>query len=97
MKILTVNEFDDEVMRRARAAFLGLAVGDALGATTEFMTPGEIRAKYGVHRKIRGGGWLHLKAGQVTDDTEMSLCIARALTAAGAGTWRGSPGSSPPG
>jgi len=72
----------DEVIRRARAAFLGLAVGDALGATTEFMTPGEIRAKFGVHRKIRGGGWLYLKPGQVTDDTEMSLCIARALTAA---------------
>ena len=72
----------DDVMRRARAAFLGLAVGDALGATTEFMTPTEIRAKYKVHCKIRGGGWLQLKAGQVTDDTEMSLCIARALTAA---------------
>lgn len=73
----------NEVFSRAKAAFLGLAVGDALGATTEFMMPGEIRAQYGVHRKIRGGGWLHLKPGQVTDDTEMSLCTARALTAAG--------------
>jgi ADP-ribosyl-[dinitrogen reductase] hydrolase len=82
MKIPPVET--NEVMRRAQAAFLGLAVGDALGATTEFMTPGEIRAQYGVHRKIRGGGWLRLKAGQVTDDTEMSLCIARALTTAGA-------------
>ncbi len=34
----------EEVFERARAAFLGLAVGDALGATTEFMTPAEIRA-----------------------------------------------------
>jgi len=72
-----------EVASRAQAAFLGLAVGDALGATTEFMTPAEIRAQFKMHRKIRGGGWLHLKAGQVTDDTEMSLCVARALTAAG--------------
>jgi ADP-ribosyl-[dinitrogen reductase] hydrolase len=77
------NSHHQIVFSRAQAAFLGLAVGDALGATTEFMTPAEIRAKYGVHRKIRGGGWLHLKPGQVTDDTEMSLCIARALTAAG--------------
>ncbi len=68
---------------RARAAFLGLAIGDALGATTEFMTPGEIRSRFKVHRKIIGGGWLHLKAGQVTDDTQMSLCIARALLRAG--------------
>ncbi|WP_305041126.1 ADP-ribosyl-[dinitrogen reductase] hydrolase [Geoalkalibacter sp.] len=72
-----------EVLSRAQAAFLGLALGDALGATTEFMTPAEIRAAHGVHRKIVGGGWLHLKPGQVTDDTEMSLCIARALVAAG--------------
>ena len=64
---------------RARGAFLGLAVGDALGATTEFMTPAEIKATYKVHRKIIGGGWLHLKPGRVTDDTEMSLCIARAV------------------
>jgi ADP-ribosyl-[dinitrogen reductase] hydrolase len=72
-----------EVVRRAKAAFLGLALGDALGATVEFLTPAEIRAKYKVHRRIVGGGWLNLKAGEVTDDTEMSLCIARALTAAG--------------
>lgn len=72
-----------EVLFRAEAAFLGLALGDALGATTEFMTPAEIHATHGVHRKIVGGGWLHLKPGQVTDDTEMSLCIARALVAAG--------------
>lgn len=68
-----------EVVSRARAAFLGLALGDALGATTEFMTPSEIQAKYKVHRNIIGGGWLYLKPGRVTDDTEMSLCVARAL------------------
>lgn len=68
-----------EVRDRARAAFLGLAVGDALGATVEFMQPGEIRAEYGVHRELIGGGWLHLKPGRVTDDTEMSLCLARAI------------------
>ena len=80
---------DTEVFSRARAAFLGLALGDALGATTEFMTPGEIRARFKVHRKIVGGGWLHLKAGEVTDDTEMSLAIARALVLAGGWELRG--------
>lgn len=67
------------IQSRGRAAFLGLALGDALGATTEFMTPAEIRARYKLHHKIRGGGWLGLKAGQVTDDTEMSLALARAV------------------
>ena len=32
---------------RARAAFIGVALGDALGATTEFMTPREIKVKFG--------------------------------------------------
>jgi ADP-ribosyl-[dinitrogen reductase] hydrolase len=68
-----------QIEERAKSAFLGVAVGDALGATTEFMTPLEIQTKYGVHKKIVGGGWLRLKAGQVTDDTEMSLCIAKAI------------------
>ena len=71
-----------EVRERARAAFVGMAVGDSLGAPVEFMTAGEIEAKYGVLKEIVGGGWLRLKPGQVTDDTEMALCIARALVSA---------------
>jgi ADP-ribosyl-[dinitrogen reductase] hydrolase len=71
------------VYERARAAYLGLAIGDALGATTEFMTPSEIKATYKVHKKIIGGGWLYLKPGQVTDDTEMSLALGQAILDAG--------------
>lgn len=71
-----------DVRERARAAFLGLALGDALGATVEFMTPAEIRTERGVHRDVVGGGWLHLRPGRVTDDTEMSLCLARAVDVA---------------
>jgi ADP-ribosyl-[dinitrogen reductase] hydrolase len=72
-----------DIHTRARAAYLGLALGDALGATTEFMTPAEIRHRYKVHRQIIGGGWLHLRAGEVTDDTQMSLCIGRAVIRSG--------------
>jgi ADP-ribosyl-[dinitrogen reductase] hydrolase len=72
-----------EVISRCRGAFLGAALGDALGAPVEFMTAGEIRAKYGVLKEMTGGGWLRLKPGQITDDTEMSLCIARALATTG--------------
>jgi ADP-ribosyl-[dinitrogen reductase] hydrolase len=74
----------DDVRERARAAFLGLALGDALGATVEFLTPGEIRTKHGVHRDIVGGGWLDLRPGRVTDDTEMSLLLARTVVERGA-------------
>jgi ADP-ribosyl-[dinitrogen reductase] hydrolase len=68
---------------RAVGAYLGLAVGDALGATVEFMTPLEIHAQYGIHDTIRGGGWLRLKPGQVTDDTTMSLALGNAVLAQG--------------
>lgn len=69
----------EEISDRARAAFIGMAVGDALGATVEFMTASEIASKYGIFKDIVGGGWLRLKPGQVTDDTEMALCIGRAI------------------
>ncbi len=71
----------DALHDRALAAYLGLATGDALGATVEFMQPCEIRSQYGVHRDIIGCGWLKLKPGQVTDDTGMALALGRALIA----------------
>jgi ADP-ribosyl-[dinitrogen reductase] hydrolase len=70
-----------DLQRRALGAYLGLAVGDALGATVEFLTPGEIRQTYGEHQELVGGGWLRLRPGQVTDDTEMSLVLGRTILA----------------
>ncbi|MBI5920773.1 MAG: ADP-ribosyl-[dinitrogen reductase] hydrolase [Betaproteobacteria bacterium] len=68
------------LLSRARGAFLGFAIGDALGASVEFMTASEIaRAHDGCHRHIVGGGWLRLKPGQVTDDTQMALALGDAL------------------
>jgi len=69
------------VRDRALGAFLGLAIGDALGATVEFMTAHEIAAIYKVHKEIIGGGWLRLKPGRVTDDTEMALALGSAIIA----------------
>ena len=72
---------DPDVLARAEAAYLGLALGDALGATVEFMTPREIAHTYGVHRELIGGGWLRLKPGQTTDDTGMALALGAAILA----------------
>jgi len=68
---------------RALGAYLGLACGDALGATVEFLTAREIRAQFGTHKNISGGGWLRLKPGQITDDTEMSLHLGQAIIQSG--------------
>ena len=83
------REFHAPAMSRARlfdhtlGAYLGLAIGDALGATVEFMRPREIAQQYGVHRDIVGGGWLKLARGQVTDDTTMCLALGDALLKSG--------------
>jgi ADP-ribosyl-[dinitrogen reductase] hydrolase len=73
----------DRIKRRAIGAYLGLAVGDALGATVEFLTPSEIRAAYREHRDMVGGGWLRLRRGQITDDTQMALALGDSILAAG--------------
>lgn len=60
-------------------AIYGFAIGDAMGATTEFMTEEQIKRKFGKVTDIIGGGWLNLKAGEVTDDTQMTMCVMNAL------------------
>lgn len=69
----------EQVLNKALGAYLGFACGDALGATVEFMTPKQIQKRHGVHRDMIGGGWLNLEAGQVTDDTQMSLALGQAI------------------
>ena len=72
-----------DLFDRALGAYLGFAIGDALGATVEFLRPREIALQYGVHRDVIGGGWLKLARGQVTDDTTMSLALGNALLQCG--------------
>jgi len=62
---------------------LGMAVGDALGTTYEFERidqPDYPSLATGPATDIVGGGPFDLKAGQITDDTQMAVCIARSLT-----------------
>lgn len=76
----------DERNRRAlRGAMLGLAIGDALGATLEFMRREDVRRQYpdGLRDLIGGGafGWV---PGQTTDDTAMALAVLKGALKAGA-------------
>lgn len=54
---------------------LGLAVGDAVGTTLEFKSPGSFEKI----TDMVGGGPFHLKVGEWTDDTSMALCLAESL------------------
>ncbi len=72
---------DDEVilLDQIKGALYGFAIGDALGATTEFMMPDEIQRKHGRITEFLGGGWLSLEPGETTDDTAMTLCVAEGI------------------
>ena len=60
---------------RFRGGLLGLAVGDALGTTLEFKSPGSFEPI----TQMTGGGIFNLKPGQWTDDTSMALCLAESI------------------
>lgn len=64
---------------RVLGALYGVAIGDALGATLEFMNKDDIKEKYGFLDKVIGGGWLDLTPGEVTDDTYMTLSVAKGI------------------
>lgn len=69
------------MLDKVRGGLFGVAVGDALGATFEFMAREEILSRHGSKREMVGGGWLGLQPGEVTDDTDMTLCVARGIIA----------------
>jgi ADP-ribosyl-[dinitrogen reductase] hydrolase len=57
---------------RRAGAILGLAVGDALGATYEFCSPREVPEG---PLEMVGGGWLGLEPGETTDDTALTKAV----------------------
>lgn len=67
-----------EKLNRVMGSLMGFAIGDAMGATTEFMGESEIKRIHGRVDHIVGGGWLNLTPGEVTDDTQMMMCVAEA-------------------
>ena len=58
---------------------MGLAVGDAVGTTLEFKSPGSFKPI----NDMVGGGPFRLKPGEWTDDTSMALCLATSLVEKG--------------
>ena len=63
------------LLDRYRGSLLGLACGDAVGTTVEFMP----RGSFSPVTDMLGGGPFSLKPGQWTDDTSMALCLAESL------------------
>ena len=68
---------------RAKGALWGQAIGDAFGTTNEFNIPASIKdfplLNTGPQTDIIGGGPFGLQPGQITDDTQMAVCLAESL------------------
>jgi ADP-ribosyl-[dinitrogen reductase] hydrolase len=78
------NGITTSIADRYLGTLLGLACGDALGGPAEFLTREQISDRYpGGVREFVGGGWLDLEPGEVTDDTQQTLILTRAMTDAG--------------
>lgn len=60
---------------KAKGAFFGLAIGDAIGTTVEFKE----RDTYEPVTDMVGGGVFRLQPGEWTDDTSMALALAQTL------------------
>jgi ADP-ribosyl-[dinitrogen reductase] hydrolase len=76
---------DHEILARAQGCLIGQLVGDALGSMVEFKSAEVIRALYPAGLRVIGPSTVHRTiAGQVTDDSELALALARSLAARGA-------------
>uniref|UniRef100_A0A1I7ZN48 ADP-ribosylglycohydrolase family protein n=1 Tax=Steinernema glaseri TaxID=37863 RepID=A0A1I7ZN48_9BILA len=73
------------VLRRALGCLYGQLIGDSLGARYEFETAEQVVALVAKDRApdgflpILGGGPFSMQPGQVTDDSEMALSLARSM------------------
>jgi len=70
---------DSKNTDRAKGVIYGLAIGDALGYPTEFMTLARIKAEFGSN----GIEDFPKTPALYTDDTQMSIAITEALFKAG--------------
>jgi ADP-ribosylglycohydrolase len=62
-----------------RGSILGALVGDAAGATLEFVPQSPNRSQVKQKMAMVGGGTWRTAPGQVTDDGEMAMCLMHAL------------------
>lgn len=76
---MTAMPAPDVLRDRYRGTLLGLAVGEALGAPAEFLTAEQIVERHGVITEMLGGGIYEVEPGEITDATEMMLCLAQSM------------------
>ena len=69
---------------KARGSLIGGAIGDVLGRPAEGRPPAQVERVYGrLTDFIPWGGWQGGPRGTVTDDTQLTMCVARCLVECG--------------
>lgn len=72
-----------DVIDAARGALMGAFAGDAAGAVLEFLGRSPTAAEVDGAMTMPGGGVWRVAPGQITDDSEMAISLARAIVASG--------------
>ncbi len=77
--LISEEHFMLSQQERYEGCMLGLAIGDAMGAATEFLTYDEIRRRFPPNGSESYRSFRGLRPGSYTDDTEMSIAVAKGL------------------
>lgn len=76
---------DTDLLPQASGCLAGVAIGDAMGLPTQFLTPRIIREEYGWIEEFQSAPEWHpygdSPAGSITDDTEQTLALSEMITA----------------
>lgn len=74
-KFIELKQPYGKIPNSFRGTLIGLAIGDALGTTNEFKTPGSFTPI----NDMVGGGPFNLNPGEWTDDTSMAYALGQSL------------------
>lgn len=72
----------DSLLDKIKGGLFGVATGDALGCTLEFLNEAQMKhfiSQFGKHQEIKGGGPFYFDEGEVTDDTDMTICVSKGI------------------
>ena len=64
---------------RSIGCILGAFVGDSLGSYFEFKHGEQNEREVEKYMRMEGGGTYRLASGQITDDSELAICLMRGL------------------
>ena len=70
---------NENLLNNAKGLCLGAAIGDSIGSFCEFSTEPISDEQMKNAMKMPGGGPHGINPGQITDDTELAICLARGL------------------